>query len=237
MAHQSTAEDLALHGLRVLGYAEAPRIAGRYRLDPGEVQEYLLDHEARGWVRKTRFGGNSGWSLTDAGRAEDERRLAAELAVAGTGARDDVVTAHQQFLPLNDRLGTACTNWQIRPAPGEPLAANDHTDLRWDDRVLATLASLGASLHRVCEPLAGRQPVRGVSRAVRHGRGEGPGWAVRLDRRAGPGLLPSGVDPVPRGPAGHARPRSRSWAVTRAATTVDRKSGEFRVPGAPRQPR
>jgi hypothetical protein len=144
MPHQSTAEDLALHGLRVLGFAAAPRIAGRYKLDPGEVQEFLLDHEARGWV------------LTDAGRAEDERRLAAELAVAGTGARDDFVAAHQQFLPLNDRLGTACTNWQIRPAPGEPLAANDHTDSRWDDRVLATLASLGGSLRRVCEPLAGR---------------------------------------------------------------------------------
>jgi hypothetical protein len=156
MAYQSTAEDLALHGLRVLGFAAAPRIAGRYRLDPGEVQEYLLDHEARGWVRRTRFGGNSGWSLTDAGRAEDERRLAAELAVAGTGARDDVVTAHRQFLPLNDRLGTACTNWQIRPAPGDPLAVNDHSDPRWDDRVLATLASVGSSLHRVCEPLAGR---------------------------------------------------------------------------------
>jgi hypothetical protein len=76
--------------------------------------------------------------------------------VAGPGARDEVVTAHQRFLPLNDRLGTACTNWQIRPAPGDPLAVNDHSDPRWDDRVLVTLASLGSSLHRVCEPLAGR---------------------------------------------------------------------------------
>src|SRR5215470_8792446 len=156
MALQSTAEDLALHGLRVLGFSAAPRIAGRYGLDPGEVQEYLLDHQARGWVGKTSFGGSAGWSLTDAGRAEDERRLAAELAAAGPGARDEVVAAHQQFLPLNDRLGTACTNWQIRPAPGEPLAVNDHTDARWDDRVLATLGSLGGSLHRVCNPLTRR---------------------------------------------------------------------------------
>lgn len=154
MPHESAAEDLALHGLRVLGYAEAPRIAVRYGLDRGDVQEYLLDHQARGWVRRTSSGGSSGWSLTDAGRAENERRLGAELAVAG--ARDEVVAAHQQFLPLNDRLGTACTNWQIRPAPGEPLAANDHTDPRWDDRVLGTLASLGSSLRRLCEPLAGR---------------------------------------------------------------------------------
>jgi hypothetical protein len=155
MAHQSTAEDLALHGLRVLGYAEAPRIAGRYGLDRGIVQEYLLDHQARGWVSKARFGASSGWSLTDAGRAEDERRLAAELAVAGTGARREVVAAHQQFLPLNDRLGTACTNWQIRPAPGDPLAVNDHSDPRWDDRVLVTLASVGSAFRRLCGPLAG----------------------------------------------------------------------------------
>jgi hypothetical protein len=156
MPHESAVEDLALHGLRVLGFAAAPRIAGRYGLDPGEVQEYLLDHQARGWVRKTSFSGSSGWSLTDAGRAEDERRLAAELAAAGPGARDEVMAAHRQFLPLNDRLGTACTNWQVRPAPGDPLAANDHSDPRWDDRVLATLGSLGSSLRRLCEPLAGR---------------------------------------------------------------------------------
>jgi len=154
--HESAAEDLALHGLRVLGYAEAPRIAARYGLDPGIVQEYILDHQARGWVSRARFGGSSGWSLTDAGRAEDERRLAAELAVAGPGARREVVAAHQQFLPLNDRLGTACTNWQIRPAPGDPLAVNDHSDPRWDDRVLATLASVGSAFRRLCGPLAGR---------------------------------------------------------------------------------
>jgi hypothetical protein len=154
MPHESAAEDLALHGLRVLGYAGAQRIAGRYGLDPADTAEYLLDHQARGWVSRISFGGSSGWALTDAGRAENERRLAAELDLAG--ARDEVVAAHRQFLPVNDRLGVACTNWQIRPAPGEPLAANDHTDPRWDDRVLDTLGALGGSLRRVCGPLAGR---------------------------------------------------------------------------------
>jgi hypothetical protein len=32
----------------VLGFATESRIAGRYGLDPGAVQELLLDHEARG---------------------------------------------------------------------------------------------------------------------------------------------------------------------------------------------
>jgi hypothetical protein len=190
MAHQSTAEDLALHGLRVLGYAGAPRIAGRYGLDPGIVQEYLLDHQARGWVSRARFGGSSGWSLTDAGRAEDERRLATELAVAGPRARREVVAAHQRFLPLNDRLGTACTNWQIRPAPDDPLAVTDEQgeflltaqepfealDLRVEARAFAnktfTHVSSGSEIHKLTltegatvtgRVMADGKPLAGVS--------------------------------------------------------------------------
>ncbi len=103
MPYVSEAEDLALHGARVLGFARASRIAGRYGLDPGIVQELLLDHEARGWARQMSFAGSSGWSLTDAGRSENERRLAAELSQAG--GRDTVADAHRRLCaPLSGRL-------------------------------------------------------------------------------------------------------------------------------------
>jgi hypothetical protein len=148
----SAPEDLALHGARVLGFATTSRIAGRYGLDLGAVQELLLDHEARGWVSYLSFAGSSGWSLTDTGHSENERRLAAELDRAGV--RDTIVGAHQTFLPLNHRFGTACTDWQIRPARDEPMAFNDHTDWRWDDRVLQALASLGDSFMRLCGQLS-----------------------------------------------------------------------------------
>ncbi len=152
MPYGSAPEDLALHGVRVLGFVTASRIAGRYGLDPGAVQELLLDYEARGWVSQLSFAGSSGWSLTDAGRGENERRLAAELHRAG--ARDIVAAAHQRFLPLNRRFGAACTDWQIRPAPGDPMAFNDHTDWRWDDRVLRTLASLQGPFLQLCGQLS-----------------------------------------------------------------------------------
>jgi hypothetical protein len=152
MAHLSGARDLALHGARVLGFATASRIASRYDLDPRTVQEVLLDHEARGWVRHLSFGGTSGWSLTDAGCEENERRLAAELDL--TGVRDIVADAHQQFLPLNRRFSAACTDWQIRPARGEPMAFNDHNDWRWDERVLQALVSVEGSFQRLCGQLA-----------------------------------------------------------------------------------
>jgi hypothetical protein len=133
----SAPDDLVLHGPRVLGFASSSRIAARFRLDAGFVDELLLDYEAKGWVRHSSFAGNSGWWLTDDGRVENERRLAIEIDRAG--ARDAVTGVHAEFIPLNRRFGTACTNWQIRPTRADPMALNDHTDWPWDERVLRTL--------------------------------------------------------------------------------------------------
>jgi hypothetical protein len=153
MAYRSAAEDLALHGVRVLGFPTAYRVAGRYGLDADAVAQLLLDHEAQGWVRHLSFAGTSGWSLTDAGRTENERRLAAELDQAD--ARSAVTSVRAAFRPMNERLGTACTDWQIRPTRDDPLACNDHTDWRWDERVLRALGSLDASFRRLCDQLTG----------------------------------------------------------------------------------
>lgn len=152
VTYRSAADDLALHGVRVLGFPSAARIAGRYGLDPHATGESLLDFEARGWVRQLSFAGSSGWSMTDAGRLENERRLAIELDQAG--ARDVVVEVHAEFLPLNSRLGRACTDWQIRPTAADPLAFNDHSDRRWDSQVLRELADLEKAISGLCRQLA-----------------------------------------------------------------------------------
>jgi hypothetical protein len=81
-------------------------------------------------------------SLTESGRAENERGLAAELGPAA----DTVRTAYSAFLPLNGRLQAACTQWQLKPAPGDALAFNDHTDSAWDQAVLDELAAIGQEL-------------------------------------------------------------------------------------------
>lgn len=153
MTYQSAADDLALHGVRVLGFPTTARVAGRYGLDPRATAEVLLDYEARGWVRQLSFAGTSGWSMTDSGRLENERRLADELSLAGV--RDEVRSVHAEFIPLNRRLGAACTDWQIRPVPGDPMAFNDHSDWRWDDRILRELTHLDKSFTRLCGRLVG----------------------------------------------------------------------------------
>ena len=153
MAYASAPGDLALHGARVLGFATTSRIATRYGLDVDLVDEALVDFEATGWVRHLSFAGSAGWSLTDTGRAGNEKRLAAELDRAG--ARDTVTRVHAAFLPLNHRFGQACTDWQLRPTRFDPMAFNDHTDWRWDDRVLRTLTSVGTSFGHLSDRLAG----------------------------------------------------------------------------------
>jgi len=70
----------------------------------------IVDAQAHGWAAYSSFAGKAGWSLTEAGRAQGERLLAAELD--GVGARA-VVEVYRDFLPLNDVAATACTAWQL----------------------------------------------------------------------------------------------------------------------------
>ena len=151
-AYISAPEDLVLHAPRVMGFASAQRVAIRYGLDADMAHELLLDFEARGWVRNSSFGGSSSWSMTDAGRTENERRLAVELGVAGV--RDAIRGLHTEFVPLNRRFSTACTNWQIRPTRIDPMAFNDHTNWTYDEQVLRMLTSLGQAFAHLCIQLA-----------------------------------------------------------------------------------
>jgi hypothetical protein len=152
----SSPELLVLHGLRLKGMADAATLAERFGLDRELVDERLLDYEAYGWITHVVFADVDGWALTAAGRAENERRLAAELDQ--TGSRSEVVAAHEVFLALNSRFLSTITNWQIRPRPADPLAANDHTDPGWDQRVLDDLHGFGSDLHPVCETLIAALP-------------------------------------------------------------------------------
>lgn len=151
-AYLSAPEDLVLHAPRVMGFASTATVAVRYGLDHGLAHDVLLDFEARGWVRHSSFGGRSGWSVTEAGRAENERRLAVELDKAGV--RDAIRALHTQFVPLNRQFGTACTNWQIRSTRIDPMAFNDHTNWSWDEDVLRTLTSLDHAIGHLCSQLA-----------------------------------------------------------------------------------
>lgn len=113
---QTPTDVLVLHAVRTLGYASASRIAARLCLDESTVSEHLLDAESVGWVGKSAFGGDSGWSMTEAGKRHGESVLAAELDA--TGARSVVEAVHRDFLPYNESVSATCTAWQL--SEGDP---------------------------------------------------------------------------------------------------------------------
>jgi hypothetical protein len=148
MGASSATELLVLHAVRIRGFADTAAAARRFSLDRDVAEELLLDYEARGWVRRSRFADLSGWSLTDAGRAENVRQLGVELD--GIGGRPTVAAKHVEYVPLNGRFLKAITKWQIRPTSWDPIAPNDHTDFRWDDRVFDSLGFLNRRLRPLC---------------------------------------------------------------------------------------
>ena len=123
---ESTPELLTLHAVRLKGMADDAEVAARFELDPTLARELLLDFQAFGWITRVEFVGTAGWTLTESGRSENERQLAHELAAADSNS--SIRHAYVTFLPYNDRLLRACTDWQLRPTGADPLAVNEHTD-------------------------------------------------------------------------------------------------------------
>jgi len=142
-----------LHAVRLKGMADPEVAARRFGLERAEATELLLDAQAFGGVSWSEFAGSGGWSLTTAGKAENERQLAAELERI-EGGPDSVRTAYEVFLPLNGRLQKACTDWQLRPTAADAFAFNDHRDDAWDKAVLGELQTLDRALGQVVSRLS-----------------------------------------------------------------------------------
>lgn len=176
---------LVLHGVRLLGFADTEAVADRFDLDVDATERALQDAEVRGWATYSSFAGTSGWSLTEAGRAENERLLTAELG-DGKDGRDAVRQVYDDFLPLNALLQQACTDWQLRPSARDPLAANDHSDAAWDAGVLHELEALDRALKPITARLVAVLPrFRGYdtrfSRALERAIAGESAWVDRSD--------------------------------------------------------
>lgn len=152
MTHESAPRLLALHSVRLNGFADVDAVADRFQLDTTETDSALRDFEEGGWIQHAAFADLSGWSLTDLGKSENERQLAAELD--DVDARELLVRIYRQFLPANARLLEACTDWQVRPTATDALAGNDHHDPHWDAGVLGELSSLDRFLRPMIDQLS-----------------------------------------------------------------------------------
>ncbi|MEV4276555.1 transcriptional regulator [Actinoplanes xinjiangensis] len=143
-----------LHTLRCLGFTDLDRVADAAGLTTPDTESRLIDLAVDGLVTRTP-GAFGGWGLTEAGKTEDARLVAAELDAAGT--RKEVTAAFEAFLVLNPELLDLCTAWHLRPVDGVP-GTNDHTDTAYDARVLARFVDLDRRAAAVCAALTAALP-------------------------------------------------------------------------------
>ncbi len=144
MTGQAPVASQVLHAVRLLGFGDTEAVADRTGMRLADAMRALHGAKDEGWVQHSVFADLEGWSLTESGKAEKERHLAAERRAADA---DDVVgAAYRDFLPLNARLLRAVSAWQIKPTDADHFAPNDHADQRWDGRVLDELTALSQEL-------------------------------------------------------------------------------------------
>jgi hypothetical protein len=143
-----------LHALRCIGFADLSRVADAAGLAEADVESRLIDLAVSGLVTRT-TGEFGAWGLTEAGRAEDSRLTAQELAAVG--ARRAVFAAYETFMVLNPELLDLCSAWHLRTVGGI-VAANDHCDSTYDARVLDRFVDLDKRADFVCAELSAALP-------------------------------------------------------------------------------
>ncbi|MDQ0921879.1 hypothetical protein QF038_000387 [Pseudarthrobacter sp. W1I19] len=170
---------LTLHSIRLLGFADAGAVAKRFGQDPQQVERLLIEAGLRGWAVRSSFGDSRGWSLTVAGRAENERLLAEELEVAG--ARAAVTSVHAEFVPLNTDIVAACSQLQL-----DRLFQDNQPDQGLDHRKHQTFTDAVTSFRGLETRLAGALPRFGgyaqrLDQAVANAATEAT-WLIATDR-------------------------------------------------------
>jgi DNA-binding MarR family transcriptional regulator len=145
VAQRSEPRFLALHGVRLKGFAEAAAVAAAVGLDEATVEEQLDKLQAEELVVH-RQGRLAGWALTPAGRTEQQQLAAADAEAAGATAV--VRSAYERFLALNADVLGICTDWQVRRG-----APNDHSDDAYDADVLARLDAVHEAVVPILDDL------------------------------------------------------------------------------------
>ncbi|MDR6505730.1 hypothetical protein [Arthrobacter oryzae] len=178
MSSQQGSMLLTLHAVRLLGFADTGSIAERFGQDPDDAERFLIDAGANGWALRSAFAGSRGWSLTVAGRAENERLLAAELKSAG--GRTAVSRVHSDFVSLNTAVVAACSRIQLQSlADGHRPDGIDEQARHTLAQALSSVRGLEARLTAVVPRFGGY--AKRLELALANAATE-PAWLTATDR-------------------------------------------------------
>jgi hypothetical protein len=179
MSPQQPSMLLTLHAMRLLGFADTESVAERFTQDLPHVEGLLIDAGAKGWALRSSFGGTRGWSLTAAGRTENERLLAEELTSAG--GRAAMTDVHAKFAPLNAEVVAACSKLQLHRTfdAKQPTDGIDEQTHHTFTQATASLSDLEVRLTTVLPRFSGY--AKRLQRAVTNAATE-TAWLTATDR-------------------------------------------------------
>ncbi len=138
MSHTSDQRFLVLHGCKLKGFSEPSAIGPAIGMKPPAVTKILQGLVKEGLAKYLEGGRISGYALTPAGKEEQVRMAAAD--VAASGAQAMMQRSYEHFLLLNADLLAVCTAWQVRDLDRNTL--NDHSDRQYDAGVIKRLADV-----------------------------------------------------------------------------------------------
>ncbi len=155
---------MALRALLIKGFTTPEGLAPVFQTTPEEAGSVLEQIAGDG------LAGLSGgmFKLTPDGTAVAHGLIDADRAHWGA---ENATQALDGFLPLDHRMKTVVTGWQMRAVDGQQVL-NDHSDAAYDASVLADLASLHADAAAWLGLLGGGLPRLGE-------------YGARLERAAG----------------------------------------------------
>lgn len=140
--------------LVIKGSATPDAVASALVSTPERVRPILDQLVVDGWAERVA----NAFRLTRKGKTRAQRLLAADQARWGIS---NAVAALDAFLALDTRTKETVTAWQLRDSGGTQVV-NDHTDDRYDARVLNRLAAVHAEAN---EWLSGLSPAPGRFRS------------------------------------------------------------------------
>lgn len=147
-AHVTPPATRVVQALLCAGPADDGLLASRTGLRTDVIAE-VVDTLVADGVLERRTGRFPALLVPEAHAALARAMVAADLDASGR--RGDLEEAYDAFLPVNDAVLAACTDWQVRPDPTGSSMVNDHRDRDYDHAIIARLAAVHSRAEPVLE--------------------------------------------------------------------------------------
>jgi predicted transcriptional regulator len=150
--HDDVTRDALLIALRVKGAADSTQLRTATHSNEDECERALTSLMAEGLIAKNKS--QQKYILTDAGKQAVSSQAERERHAIGQVQLEQL---YDRFMILDADFKRLAGGWQVC-SPGPPPVFNDHSDPRYDERIIKNLVRLHHRLRSLVEALGEQCP-------------------------------------------------------------------------------